>query len=95
MNQRTLIILLVTILLAVVVASAAVVALLPSTPAPSATSTPTAVPMTESTASPASNNLPTGVLERSDYKALDQKLIDQGAIPVPPPQGVGKPNPFS
>lgn len=36
----------------------------------------------------------TGVLQRSDYSALDLGLISQGRLPVQAPAGTGKADPF-
>ncbi|MEO6077991.1 MAG: hypothetical protein ABIP54_04345 [Candidatus Andersenbacteria bacterium] len=36
----------------------------------------------------------TGVMQRSDYSALDFGLVTQGRLPVQPPVGTGKADPF-
>lgn len=94
MNQKALIIILVVALLIVLGTSAAVVWLLPSAPnAPG--QPPPAVSVAPLSAVPsAADSFSTAVLDRSDYLSLDQKLIQQGSIPVQPPQGAGKANPF-
>jgi len=40
------------------------------------------------------SRLDTAVLERRDYQLLNRQLIQDGSIPVRPPDIVGKANPF-
>jgi len=42
----------------------------------------------------ASTGFDLGVLNRRVYQLLNRQLVQEGAIPVPPPPAVGKPNPF-
>jgi hypothetical protein len=96
MKQRTLISLLVVALVAVLGASAAVLLYLPNG-APGAAESPAATYVPDASTSPVAASpasFSTNVLQRSDYQALDQKLIQQGSIPVQPPQGTGKSNLF-
>lgn len=45
-------------------------------------------------AAPAGTGFNWQVLERSVYKALDSTLLQRGLLPVKPPVGTGKANPF-
>lgn len=42
----------------------------------------------------AAQEFQTDILADPRYQALDRGLLDQGRLPVPPPQGRGKPNLF-
>lgn len=97
MNQKILITILVSCLVLVVGVSVAILYWLPTdqtttSASPAASLTPAASPAVVTTS--AASLFSTAVLDRSDYQALDQKLIQQGSIPVQPPQGIGKANPF-
>jgi len=81
-NQKTIATL--AIILAAVVVVAALVVLWPASPS-STTSQQTSGTV---------EKLNTTVLQRSDYTQLNQQLIQQGALPVQPPGGAGKANPF-
>lgn len=76
--------LLTAILVAAALAVAALFWLLPKQPAPPpAPSTP-----------PVSHDLNAAVFERSLYRELNLQLINTGSLPVQPPAGTGKANPF-
>lgn len=95
-RQRQLIIILGAVLLAVIVGSGAVLWSFGSRtttdgPEPAATGQ-------APTESPVSVGIGTGfdttVLRSSRYTTLDQQLVNDGSLPVQPPAGVGKANPF-
>lgn len=88
LDQQKTIILLVAILLAVVATSVAVLLLLPGDD----DAAPAEIVTTNTNTSP--TNFNTSVLERSDYRALDQRLVEENALPVQPPAEIGKANPF-
>lgn len=90
MNQRSMIILLGCVLVIVVGASLAVLYILPKNDAGAPTAT--LAPSDGTTAPTTGFNLT--VLSRSAYKALDLGPIQSGLLPVQPPTGTGKPNPF-
>ncbi|MEX0650376.1 MAG: hypothetical protein WD200_05230 [Candidatus Andersenbacteria bacterium] len=94
MNQRTLIISLSVILIIVIGASLGVLVFLPGdtdTQPPITGSTQVSVP-SGSTASSDVFNM--SVLDRAAYKALNAGLLQSGRLPVQPPVGTGKSNPF-
>lgn len=65
----------------------------PSGSAPSVPSTNTASTQLDKTIT-STSTFSTGVLQRSDYSALDIGLITQGRLPVQAPGGTGKADPF-
>ena len=84
MTQRTTILILVGSLLLVGIISYSLIRTVstgPAAPAPSTTSQ-------------AGAGFDLSVLQRNDYKLLDQAPIQNGQLPVHPPAGVGKANPF-
>jgi hypothetical protein len=83
--QKT-VLLLTAILLAVLAVSGLVLWLLPTT-------TPDSAPLFVSPA-PGGPTLDTAVLQKPAYLRLDPQPIREGAVPVQPPAGVGKANPF-
>lgn len=88
MSQRNLIMLLIGVLLLVVVVSAVVLAVLPNQP-----TAPTPVG-TSSVGGGSGAGFDLSVLDRSQYKELDQQPIQNGLLPVRPPASTGKANPF-
>lgn len=106
-SQTRLIIVLGAVLLAVIAVSAVVVLLLPSggdidttiSPLDTATDTTTAttgeetVP-TASTTFSGGSSFDLRVLQSPAYLLLDKQLVQEGALPVQPPTGTGKANPF-
>jgi len=89
-SNRRPIIILIAVLVAVVAASLAVVFLLPDQ-GPITTSTDEQANQETTTISDTFN---LGVLQRTDYKALNVGLIESKQLPVQPFQGAGKANPF-
>ena len=90
LDQQKTILLLVAILLAVIASSIAVLVLLPN-----GEDTQTGDTVTEGTpADTQLENFNLNVLERSDFKELDQTLIENNSLPVQPPAAIGKANPF-
>lgn len=89
-SNRRPIIILVAVLVAVVAASLAVVFLLPDQ---GEITTSTQEPTTEETAT-SLETFDLGVLQRTDYKALNTGLIESKQLPVQPFVGAGKANPF-
>ena len=97
-NQRKLIIVLLAVLLAVLAASGVVLVFLP-------TGGQSEDPVT-GTSTSTQNNQPGDIdeqdvqgfnlqtLERNAFKELDTGMIQRGLLPVKPPQGTGKANPF-
>lgn len=85
-DGKKIIVVLIAVLVAVVGVGAAVFFLVSpgtTTPTPSETVTP-----------PPARSIDLSVLQRSDYTQLDSALLQQGALPVQPPVGAGKANPF-
>lgn len=80
-SQKTVVIL-IAVLVAVVLVAGLVIWLLPPS------STPDASPSREA------GEFNTSILQRPDYLRLDQQPVREGAVPVAPPAGVGKANPF-
>ncbi|HSX24889.1 MAG TPA: hypothetical protein VLG69_02905 [Candidatus Andersenbacteria bacterium] len=91
----------IVVLAAILIAGIAAVWLIyraPSSSTPTGTETSvttesSTIPSTDQTTSSAAP-FNTSVLQRSDYSALDLGLITQGRLPVLPPAGAGKANPF-
>jgi hypothetical protein len=86
LDQQRFVIILAGILLAVIIASVGVLWLLPAQNPPSPTSS--------STPSIDAASFDLRALQRSAYTSLDQRPIQEGALPVQPPANVGKPNPM-
>ena len=81
------------VFLAIVVVAIVIFALIPSDDTADVTvpdETPDAVTATPS----ASEGFDLKVLNRRVYQLLNRQLVQEGAIPVQPPAGVGKANPF-
>ena len=89
-DTRKTIIILAGILIAVVVVSIGIMLVLPSQPG----STPGSSTQEQAAMQTQSQNLDTSVLQRSNYTQINNSLIQQGNLPVPPPAGTGKANPF-
>jgi hypothetical protein len=87
-NQRLIIVLSATLLAALLV-SILVFVLLPDQSEPTAVDTP---PSPEEAFTQSEFNL--GVTERTEYRRLDSRPLQEGALPVAPPAAVGKANPF-
>lgn len=89
----------IVVLGAIVLAGAGAIGLVlyaPTASVPTATSiieAGTGAPTTDQTMS-STSTFNTTVLQRTDYTALDLGMISQGRLPVLPPTGTGKPNPF-
>lgn len=81
--RRTIIVLL-AVLGAAVIVSVGIMYVLPSQREEAAT--PTTSRQIET--------LDTSALQRTPYTQINTGLIQQGALPVPPPPGAGKANPF-
>lgn len=90
MDQKQTIIMLVSALLAVVAVSAVVLFLLPSESSIRNNVSTT----TTSNTSVVSDGFDLNILDRSDYRALNQAPIQNGSLPVAPPATSGKANPF-
>ncbi len=63
-----------------------------SVPTPSSTTTDTAGQLDQTITN--TSTFSTGVLQRSDYSALDLGMVSQGRLPVQAPAGTGKADPF-
>ena len=63
-----------------------------SVPTPTNTATDTTGQLDQTITSTATFS--TGVLQRSDYSALDLGMVSQGRLPVQAPAGTGKADPF-
>ena len=85
MTQRTTILILVGSLLLVGIISYSLIATVSKAPS---------APVTTSTTPSAGAGFDLSILQRSDYKLLDQGPIQNGQLPVHPPATVGKANPF-
>ena len=91
-SNRRPIIILVAVLVAVIAASLLVVFLRPDSSSPLTTSPAETTPDQAQTTATESFNL--GVLQRTDYNALNVGLIESKQLPVQPLPGSGKANPF-
>lgn len=83
-GRKTMVIIL-AVVLALAIAGAAVVYFLPTTPT-------TPPPTAQSTPGP--QRLDLSILQSTRYTQLDTSLLQQGALPVAPPAAAGKANPF-
>lgn len=88
MSQSQLITLLTIILLLVVFGS---IVVLLNTSDDATTSLPTT---TDETTTQRQRLFSLDILERQAYQLLNKQLVKEGALPVRPPSGVGKANPF-
>lgn len=85
-RQQRVIIILVAVLIAAAVVAGILWWMLPGEPA-------VQQDLTQTQARPG-GGFDLGVFNRSGYTAIDQRLIREGALPVQPPAGTGKANPF-
>ena len=90
MEQNRLVIMLAAILLAVVAVSVGVLYFVPGDKS-SAPQSPTDNAV--DTVSGATG-LNLDILQKTSYQSLDSKAVENGSLPVQPPTGVGKANPF-
>ncbi len=81
--NRRLVVILALVLAALVAGGVLLFIVLPSEPAP--VDTAPAVGSTE---------LDLKLLQQAEYLRLDQQPVRDGSLPVPPPTGAGKANPF-
>lgn len=93
LDQQKTIIILVAILLAVVATSITVLLLLPGDEDTSEVSN-NDVATSPVPAANASNEFDLQVMDRSDFRALNQRLIQDNHLPVQQPDAIGKANPF-
>lgn len=92
-SQTRLIVILVGILIAIAAISLFLLWYLPGLISPKPISD-NDLPGTTDTLQPITTTFNTNVLQTSDYLLLDTQLIKEGSLPVQPPAGVGKANPF-
>ena len=88
-TQQKIIVILIASLLAVVAAGVVIIFVIPSAGPPQDIDQTDATPRQAPT-----STFDTSVLQRSDYTLLDIGLFIRGLIPVKPPIGAGKANPF-
>lgn len=93
-SQTKIVIILTAVLLAVVAASVGLLLLLPGSTTPDAsllTPSPAFTPIIPA-ASGGSFNF--SVFQQAAFQSLDLRLVADGSLPVQPPAGTGKANPF-